>query len=81
MSANIDTLFHAALALPAEAREELAERLLRSLDNDPDLGLSPEWEAEIERRVEEVRKGEVELIPADEAFRSILERIRSRKRS
>lgn len=80
MSTTVDSLFHAALELPANAREELAERILRSLDANPDLELSPAQEAEIERRVEEIRQGTAKLIPAEEVFNSILTRLRERKR-
>ena len=80
MSNEAEALLNAALALPAAVREEIAERLLRSLDDEPDIEPSPEQVAEIERRVEAVRQGKAKLIPAEEAFKSVLEHIRSRKR-
>ena len=80
MSNEAETLLNAALALPAAVREEIAERLLRSLDDELDVEPSPEQVAEIERRVEAVRQGKAKLIPAEEAFESVLEHIRSRKR-
>ena len=79
MNATVESLYNAALALPIEAREELAERLFASLDDEPDVGPTPEQEAEIEKRLAEVRSGKAKLIPADEVFESVLKAIRERK--
>ena len=80
MSNEAEAVLNAALALPAAAREEIAGRLLRSLDDEPDVEPSPEQVAEIERRVEAVRQGKAKLVPAEEVFDSGLEDIRARKR-
>jgi putative addiction module component (TIGR02574 family) len=54
------------LRLSAEERQELADELYESLDGEPD---DPEWErawaAELERRVQDVVDGRVELLEAD----------------
>jgi putative addiction module component (TIGR02574 family) len=63
-------VLESALHLPAPDRAFLAEQLLASLDSDEDFPLSEEWRKEILRRCEEIDRGEVELIPADAAFRS-----------
>ena len=60
-----------ALHLPRAERALLAERLLESLDDtDADFALSPEWQAEIARRVAEIDSGKAKLIPAEDVFRN-----------
>jgi putative addiction module component (TIGR02574 family) len=61
----------AALQLPQEQREDLIDKLAASLD----LGeLSEYWEAEIQRRIEDVDAGRVATIPADEVFARLEQR-------
>ena len=60
-----------ALQLPHAERALLAERLLESLDDtDADFTLSPEWQAEIARRVADIESGKAKLIPAEDVFRN-----------
>ena len=56
-----------ARALPPEERARLAEELLASLDpHDPDVESA--WDVELRRRIDEVERGGVQLIPASQAF-------------
>jgi hypothetical protein len=57
MSNRADSLLTEALALPAEARAEIAYELVASLDGAPDADANEAWIAEIERRADEVRNG------------------------
>jgi putative addiction module component (TIGR02574 family) len=68
MTTEAAQVLSAALHLPHPARAFLAERLLESLDAEPDFPLSAEWVAEIKRRCEQIDRGEVGLIPGDRAF-------------
>jgi len=52
-----------ALALPAEARAAVAGSLLESLEDQIDEGAEAAWEAEIARRLDDLDKGKVKLIP------------------
>ena len=52
--------------LPAEDRVHLAQILLESLDDQPEL--DPSWLEEAERRVVELVSGSIEAIPAPDAF-------------
>ena len=56
------------LTLPAHEREELADQLYESLEEQ---SIDPEWEQawgqEIARRIADITDGRVELIDADEA--------------
>ena len=75
MTTDRDKLTEQALALPADARLALADRLVGSLDpltDDEDIRAT--WIAEAQRRRDQVLSGQVQTIPADKA----LARVRSR---
>ena len=56
--------------LPVEQRARIADLILQTLNTpDPDIELA--WIQEVEERVEEYEKGNVELIPAQEVFKSL----------
>lgn len=64
------------LALPADARVELVDRLVESL-NPIDDEVWNAWAPEIERRIADVRTGKVKTIPAEQVFaeaRALLKR-------
>jgi putative addiction module component (TIGR02574 family) len=79
MSAPTDGLFTEAMKLDPSEREELAMRLLASVDDEEEdsLSLHPDWEAEIAQRVEDVVTGRVKTIPAEEVLREIREQRRA----
>jgi len=52
-----------ALALPAEARAAVAGSLLESLEDQIDEGAEAAWQGEIARRLDDLDKGKVKLIP------------------
>jgi putative addiction module component (TIGR02574 family) len=52
-----------ALALPPEARAAVASSLLESLDDEVDEGAEEAWKEEIARRLDDIDKGKVKLIP------------------
>ncbi|MGH9361414.1 MAG: addiction module protein, partial [Thermoanaerobaculia bacterium] len=60
-----DVLDH-ALELPEEERADLADRLLASLEEEPDLEVEEAWRHEVARRLEELRSGAVKTIPWEE---------------
>ncbi len=55
MTSTAKKILDEALALPREEREELVGALSSSLEP---VELSPEWEAEIARRVRKIESGE-----------------------
>jgi putative addiction module component (TIGR02574 family) len=70
MTAEVPELLKKALALPPEARAELADSLLESLDAEPaDEGVEAAWSVEIQRRIEEIDSGKVKMIPYEEVRR------------
>lgn len=70
---NTEQLIEEAVSLPVEERARIAESVLQSL-NAPDQGVEAAWAAEAQRRLEELRSGQVEAIPGELVF----ERIRQR---
>lgn len=57
--------------LDSQDRVELIRYLIDSLHDDGELRVDPAWEAELDRRVEEMRSGRVPGIPADEVIAEI----------
>jgi len=70
------SVINAAMALPPEARAELAERLLESLE-DSQSEVNAAWAKEVQDRIAVYERGEVKGIPAEEVFRSIRNRSQS----
>ncbi len=71
MSPQLQKIEEDALLLPAEEREQLVERLLRSLQSETLSAIDPAWIAEAERRYQELKSGEVQAIPGDGLFDQI----------
>jgi putative addiction module component (TIGR02574 family) len=63
-----------ALALPAEARADLAGLLLESLDTEVDEDAEAAWATEVNRRVAELDSGGVETVPWAEVRRRLAAR-------
>ena len=66
---TVAQLMSEVLELPRSDRSYLASKLIESLDDEQEL--SPEWRAEIGRRVERRKSGESEPISQDELHRDI----------
>lgn len=69
MSQTTQALESAALLLPPEERARLAERLLASLDIDPEIEAA--WAAEVEKRLGDWDAGLVDAVSWDEARRQV----------
>jgi putative addiction module component (TIGR02574 family) len=70
MAPNAEKLLQEALSLPEDARVDLAEALLQSIEHEPaDAACS----AEAKRRLDEVRSGAVKPVPWEEAERQIFD--------
>ena len=72
MTAEAKKIFEQALALPEPERAALIDALADSIVGADD-DLSPEWKAEIARRIEAVERGDSRLIPGDEVEARIRE--------
>lgn len=63
-----------ALLLPSDQRAELVDQLLRSLNLPTGEDVDRLWAAEAERRVREIRAGEVEPVPGEQVREEIRKR-------
>lgn len=63
---NLKQLEQEALHLPEEERAALAQKILLSLDEPSEAENAVAWLAEARRRAEELDKGLVQPVPADE---------------
>lgn len=71
MSLPLGTLESAAMELPQEKRAELAHRLLVSLEDTTDADVEKAWDTEIARRVDEIKRGNVQGKPAMDVLAEI----------
>lgn len=76
MSTTLEDIKEKAQQLSEMERAELALTLIESLDGPPDADVEEAWRIEIERRVGQIERGEVQPVPGDE----VLERLRRRLR-
>jgi len=63
MSPNAEELLRKALCLDENDRASVAGALIESLHGEPEPDAEAAWDAEIQRRVEELDSGAVETIP------------------
>ncbi|HMH45640.1 MAG TPA: addiction module protein [Pyrinomonadaceae bacterium] len=63
-----EEIFRDAMAMPADARAALTERLVENLAQDISPEITTAQLAEVRRRIAQVESGEVELVPGDEAL-------------
>jgi putative addiction module component (TIGR02574 family) len=71
IAATIEQLTQDALTLSETERAHLAHTLLQSLEPTSESGVDEAWDAEVARRLEQVRQGTPQGRPADEVFRDI----------
>ncbi len=75
-TALVSELLEKAMRLSPHDRGLLIDRLVASLDDEPaEEGVEAAWDAEIQRRVEDIRSGRVKTIPGED----VLARIKARR--
>ena len=75
MSDSLAELKRKAAQLSEAERAELALSLIESLDGPADPNVEEAWRREIERRVAQIDRGDVKLIPGDEVFARLRRRL------
>lgn len=60
--------------LSTKERAEVAHFLIHSLDEEVDAGAEATWDAELGRRMEEIRSGKALGEPADKVFAELREK-------
>ena len=76
MSTNLDQLTADAMKLPVRDRVQLAQRLVSTIDDEVESDTEALWFAEAERRLDELRSGKVQGIPAEDVFRNAREALK-----
>ena len=83
MATITDKLLSDALALPRDARAELATRLVRSLEDGSEdtaaADVSAEWVAEIDRRLSGLADGSIDITPMKDAIEDMRSALRQRR--
>lgn len=75
MSNMLAELKQKASELSDAERAELALSLIESLDGPADPDVEEAWRLEIERRIGQIDRREVQLIPGDEVFARLRRRL------
>lgn len=76
MTEEATDILKKALALPPQARAEIADSLLESLDSAPlDENVEAAWSEEIKHRMDDIDSGKVQLIPYEEVRRRLMARL------
>lgn len=73
MSTNLEVLEAQVLQLAPVERSHLLERLIASLDSDPEV--EEDWEREADRREAELESGLIAAVPGQEALARLRARI------
>lgn len=69
MSINLEQLTAEAMKLPLRDRVQLAQRLVSTIDEGVEADIETLWYAEADRRLDELRNGEVQGVDSEDAFR------------
>ena len=62
MNAAVQKILDEALCLPEDARAELVSRLIDSLDSGADEGAQAAWDREVQSRIDQLDRNEVDPI-------------------
>lgn len=74
MSTVVENILTQALQMSPKDRATIAERLISSPDTEVDWDVEVAWQQEVQRRIDEIDKGEVVCIP----WEQVLHRLRLR---
>ena len=74
MSLTYEQIAAEALRLSAEQRADLADKLWISVDTPEAVAAA--WDAEVERRIAQLDKGEVETIPLEDVIAEMRAKLR-----
>jgi putative addiction module component (TIGR02574 family) len=66
MTQAAEQVLEAAMALSETERAEVASALWESIEEGREPALSPEWQAEIARRIQEIDAGQVQLLSEED---------------
>jgi putative addiction module component (TIGR02574 family) len=79
MNPEISDLLKRALALPVDERAALANTLLDTLDGVKEsVSVQEAWDAEVARRIEDLKAGKAVTVPWEELHRELLAVVKER---
>ncbi|EFQ84424.1 putative addiction module component, TIGR02574 family [Aeromicrobium marinum DSM 15272] len=79
MSLSASEFFEAGMSLPPSVREDVAIRLLESLEVAGQESVDESWTAEIGSRVDEMVGGEAQMVPGEAVFAELADRRAARQ--
>jgi putative addiction module component (TIGR02574 family) len=71
MTQKSQVVLEEALKLSPDERAEVAEQLIASLEEAPDIDVEQAWQEEVQRRLQQIERGEVKTIPWEEVQRRL----------
>jgi len=71
MTEKSQVVLEEALKLTPHERAEVAEQLIASLDEGPDAEVEQAWQEEVQRRLQQIDRGEVKTVPWEEVQRRL----------
>ncbi|MDP3089110.1 MAG: addiction module protein [Nitrospira sp.] len=71
MTDKSQAIVEQALKLSPTERAEVAEKLIVSLDEVPDIDVEQAWQEEIQQRLQQIERGEAKTIPWEEVQRRL----------
>ncbi len=74
MTETVERLMGQLALLSQADRTELAYFLVQSLDEGTDRDAEPAWDAELARRIEDIKSGHAVGRPAEDVFRTLREK-------
>ena len=74
MSTEASRILTEVLALPADERAQLVERILESLGSEPDKERLEKWAAETESRLDAIDRGELDVVAGEDVFERLKQR-------
>ena len=80
MPRTAQQILEEARQLPPEEIDWLVESLLVRDTDESQEQVDAAWEAEVQRRLDEIDSGKVKLIPAEEVFARLRERARQKQK-
>ncbi len=78
MSAETSDLLRRALALPVDERAALANTLLESIE-PPTQSVQEAWDAEVARRIDDLKAGKAVTVPWEDLHRELLAMVNERE--
>jgi putative addiction module component (TIGR02574 family) len=79
MNPEISDLLKRALALPVDERAALANTLLDTLEGATEsVSIQEAWDAEVARRIEDLKAGKAVTVPWEELHRELLAMVNER---